>query len=100
MPLSEGPNSGVSTRALVTRAGPKSGVSPRALVEQRVSCVSFVPQAMPPLQTDLPAGQRSSLESAVLERTKQLNRLFEDQVRPYLPPSPTFHALLPPSMAF
>ena len=38
-------------------------------------------KAMPPLQADVPAGQRSQVEQAVLERTKQLNRLFEDQTR-------------------
>ena len=38
-------------------------------------------RSMPPLSTELPAGQRSGLEAAVLERTKQLNRLFEDQVK-------------------
>ena len=38
-------------------------------------------KAMPPLQAELPKGQVSQLEAAVLERTKQLNRLFEDQVK-------------------
>jgi len=36
---------------------------------------------MPALQNELPAGQRNQLEAAVLERTKQLNRLFEDQIK-------------------
>ena len=36
---------------------------------------------MPPLQQEISTGQRSQLETAVLERTKQLNRLFEDQVK-------------------
>lgn len=38
-------------------------------------------KSMPPLQTELKAGQQSAVEAAVLERTKQLNRLFEDQVK-------------------
>ena len=38
-------------------------------------------EPLPPLQNEIPAGQRSQLEAAVLERTKQLNRLFEDQVK-------------------
>ena len=36
---------------------------------------------LPPMQADLPGSQRSQLEAAVMERTKQLNRLFEDQVK-------------------
>ena len=38
-------------------------------------------KSMPPLQQELKAGQQSAVEAAVLERTKQLNRLFEDQVK-------------------
>lgn len=44
---------------------------------------SFAPstQSLPPVPPDLPQAQKSQLEAAVLERTKQLTRLFEDQAR-------------------
>lgn len=39
------------------------------------------PDSLPPVAADLGGTQKSQVEAAVVERTKQLNRLFEDQVK-------------------